>query len=108
MQKTTSKAKLEFVWCMARHSTASPSDCQLLLRLGATYGRLVENAGNRSLTPEEENKQKRIANRIRLTCLGFDAVPVLGGDPRGNTVKISVQDGYTNDWGREGICVPTS
>jgi hypothetical protein len=27
---------------------------------------------------------------------------------RGNTIKVVMPDGYTNDWGREGLCVPTS
>lgn len=29
------------------------------------------------------------------------------GDPRGAVLKITVPSGKTNDWGREGICVPT-
>lgn len=28
-------------------------------------------------------------------------------DPRGAVLKIRVPDGYTNDMGREGICVPS-
>jgi hypothetical protein len=28
------------------------------------------------------------------------------GDPRGCTVKLTFPDGFTNDWGREGYCVP--
>lgn len=31
---------------------------------------------------------------------------VFSGDPRGCTVKLIFKDGYTNDWGREGYCVP--
>ncbi len=41
-------------------------------------------------------------------CARFNCRAVFQGDPRGNTLKIAVPDGYTNDWGREGICVPTS
>lgn len=28
------------------------------------------------------------------------------GDPRGCVLKIAVPSGKTNDWGREGICIP--
>jgi hypothetical protein len=30
------------------------------------------------------------------------------GDPRGCTVKIVCRNGFTNDWGKEGVCVPTN
>ena len=35
---------------------------------------------------------------------GYGAI--IGGDPRGCTLKITVPSGYTNDWGKEGLCVP--
>lgn len=35
---------------------------------------------------------------------GFKAV--MQGDPRGCVLKIQVPSGRTNDWSREGICVP--
>lgn len=31
---------------------------------------------------------------------------ILSGDPRGCVVKLGVPSGSTNDWGREGICIP--
>jgi hypothetical protein len=34
-------------------------------------------------------------------------IPHFNGDPRGAVVKLSVPSGRTDDWGREGICVPT-
>ncbi len=37
---------------------------------------------------------------------GFEAI--FSGDPRGCVLKIKVPSGRTNDWGREGICVPSS
>jgi hypothetical protein len=33
---------------------------------------------------------------------------VFSGDPRGCTVKIVCRNGFTNDWGKEGVCVPTN
>lgn len=35
-----------------------------------------------------------------------EAKPILGGDPRGAVLKITVPSGRTNDWGRTGIYVP--
>lgn len=37
-------------------------------------------------------------------CMKFK--PLFGGDPRGCVLKIQVPSGRTNDWGKEGICVP--
>lgn len=44
---------------------------------------------------------------IRRLCDAIPGIePVFGGDPRGCTVKLKVPSGNSNDWGREGICVP--
>lgn len=44
------------------------------------------------------------------TAKGLDADTgyraVMQGDPRGCVVKVAVPSGYTNDGGREGICIP--
>ena len=34
-------------------------------------------------------------------------VPIFNGDPRGAVLKLSVPSGRTDDWGQEGICVPS-
>lgn len=31
---------------------------------------------------------------------------IMQGDPRGCVLKTAVPSGRTNDWGREGICIP--
>lgn len=62
----------------------------------------------------------RAAQTIRLLCeaQGCKAdhgpcadqprfVAITQGDPRGACVKIQVPSGFTDDWGREGVCVPT-
>ena len=106
-----------------------------LLYYGATYGRLQENQCNGPEYPDyawrlsedernkvfnrvtadhnarlqrEEKKSERLEKKVKELCRQFGCVPIMGGDPRGCTIKIKVPDGYTNDWGREGICVPTS
>lgn len=38
----------------------------------------------------------------------FGIAAVVGGDPRGCTLKLVLPNGETNDMGKEGWCVPTS
>lgn len=38
----------------------------------------------------------------------YSFTPIIGGDPRGCVLKITVPSKSTNDWGREGICVPAA
>jgi hypothetical protein len=59
----------------------------------------------------EEGEHPRIlANRkLIMQCakrLGAKSV-LFSNDPRGCTVKIVFVDGYTNDFNKEGYCVPT-
>ena len=44
--------------------------------------------------------------RVRALCQGHGLTPVFNGDPRGAVLKLTVPSGRTNDWGREGVCVP--
>lgn len=87
---------------------------ELLCRHGKTYARLQEIWCNVEMTERQEKYWQRreslIERRIRQLCteLGPDFEPIFDGDPRGNTVKVKVPSGRTNDWGKEGICVPTS
>jgi hypothetical protein len=101
------KDKLEFVHAMAKHSAATLWDCRRLLRYAATHQRLATEECNRQFTPMDEQKRIRVRQRIRKIAESFGAQARFSGDPRGCTVKLAVPDGYTNDWGKEGICVPT-
>jgi hypothetical protein len=129
MQRITQKARYEFIHLMETHSplqkvplakfnmTRDMFACRLM-RYGATLGRIAENQcngyqdsqGNWMPRAEarDERKEDRIRARVEELCNMFGCTPVFSGDPRGNVLKIRVPDGYTNDWGREGICVPTS
>ena len=54
---------------------------------------------------------KRVCHDCRTSALVKANLPmgytaVIGGDPRGCVLKIKVPSGRTNDWSREGICVP--
>lgn len=99
-------AKMEFAYLMAKHSNATMYDLQRLLRYGATHNRLMVEVCN--VGDMNEERVWKVQARIREIVKGFGASVSLGGDPRGCTVKIVVPDGYTNDMGREGICVPTA
>jgi hypothetical protein len=89
-----------------------------LLHYGATLGRIAENQCNGYQTwdykwdekaaKKDEEKEARIVARVEKLCELIGCKPIFQGDPRGNTLKIQVPDGYTNDWGNEGLCVPTS
>lgn len=109
MPAAASKDKMEFAFLMAKHSTATLHDLQRLLRYCATYSRLMTDACNvPNLGPDYMRKVERTQKAIRKIVASFDATAKMSGDPRGATVKIRVPDGFTNDWGQEGICVPTS
>jgi hypothetical protein len=108
MANASTKDKMEFAYLMAKHSKATQSDIQRLMRYGSTYSRFATDACNRQLTTREEQRWHSIRGKINILCNTFDASVKFQNDPRGCTVKIVVPDGYTNDWGREGICVPTS
>lgn len=104
----TTRDKLEFVYAMAKHSTATMAQLQRLLRYGATYARFATDACNRQLTVAEERKWNNVRGRINIICDRFGCTVHYQNDPRGCTVKVVVPDGYTNDFGNEGICVPTA
>lgn len=49
----------------------------------------------------------RAAARVRRALQPYGMEPIIGGDPRGCTLKLKVPSGRTDDWGREGLCVPS-
>lgn len=101
------KDKLEFIFAMARHSNASLNDCIRIMRLATTLQSLAETACNRELTEFETRKQKRVTNSlVAIASARLGCIVKCHGDPRGCVVKLQVPDGYTNDWGSEGVCVP--
>lgn len=102
----STKDKLEFVFAMAKHTNVTLHDCKRLLRYAATCQRLAEVACNRELTVSEIRKDEKMAMDIIAIVSPHDCEAKFGGDPRGCVVKIVVPDGYTNDFGAEGICVP--
>lgn len=87
------------------HGNLQEANCN---GVGTWYGESNESFSKRQAAFERrlEAKEARIENRIKVLAeiLGFGTI--LQGDPRGSTVKLTVPSGYTNDWGKEGVCVP--
>jgi hypothetical protein len=126
MQRVSQKARYEFIHLLMKHATVNESitegDIQRaatkLLRYGATLGRLAEEQCNgyqtydgrwdEKATERSERKEARIREQAEKVAASIGCKVITQGDPRGNVLKVVVPDGYTNDWGREGICVPTS
>lgn len=89
---------------------------ELLMRYSATLHRLAEELCNgyqdakgnwdEKRTQLAEKKQERIEKRAAEVALAIGGTVITGGDPRGCVLKIVFPDGYTDDWGKEGICVP--
>lgn len=135
MIRCTQRARYEFIHLLMKHAEITPATVTAdnpkpitegdirwiagrLLYYGATLGRIAENQCNGYQTwdykwdekaaAKDEAKEARIQARVGKLCTMIGCKPVFQGDPRGNVLKIQVPDGYTNDWGKEGICVPTS
>lgn len=116
----TTRDKLEFVYAMAKHSDASIGDLQRLMRYASTHNRIATHHCNGDCpykhsselagreTDDWCKKQATVETAITKLVHSFGALVHFGGDPRGCTVKVVVPDGYTNDFGREGVCVPTA
>lgn len=130
MRRASHSDREKFVALIQQHAggeaTQRYSFAQRLMRYGATYGRLQEdqcNGPNYTGRPElykaiEERwqlaqdaippKEAKIEQAVTELCSKFDCKAIFSGDPRGNTLKIEVPSKYSNSWGGEGICVPTS
>ncbi len=128
----TQRDRWEFIHLMMKHTAAPEPEVQRaavrLLRYGATLRRLYtdlcngpnyercHNEADYAFTLKEWQryqdrippKKDRIKAKVTMLCASIGCKPLFQSDPRGATLKIVVPDGYTNDWGREGICVPTS
>jgi hypothetical protein len=82
-----------------------------LIRLATRHAQIMVDYCNGVDPYDEEGEPKprlkRCIDRITSICRVMGCKPVFSGDPRGCTVKLFLPDGYTNDWGKEGFCVPT-
>ncbi len=133
MRRASHSEREKFVALIQQHAGGDPTQrysfAQRLMRYGATYGRLQEDQcngpdydlarGRQELMQAIQErwqrsqdaipaKEEKITKAVTELCKSFDCTPVFSGDPRGNTLKIAVKSGYSNSFGGEGICVPTS
>lgn len=85
---------------------------QSLIRLAKRHHRFMEEYCNGREMYDAEGEPVKVLKRNRDSILenakaiGCKGV-VFSGDPRGCTVKLQFRDGFTDDWGKEGYCVPT-
>jgi hypothetical protein len=77
---------------------------QLLMELlcsDEAFCREIPEDGEHPQVTDCRARCQQAAKRLGATSVIFS------GDPRGCTVKLVFADGFTNDWGNEGYCVPT-
>jgi hypothetical protein len=130
MQRASHSEREKFVALIQQHAGGDAAQrysfAQRLMRYGATYGRLQEALcngphyvgladHNKRIQAEWQRRQDAIPTKeakieaaVSELCKTFECSPIFSGDPRGNTLKIEVKSGYSNSFGGEGICVPTS
>lgn len=84
--------------------------CDRIIRLAKSHHLAQEQLCNGYNVSFYEAKSDGLERLLRAAVaeLGERFGVVFQGDPRGATVKLTVPSGYTNDWGNEGVCVPTS
>ena len=114
--KPTAKERMQFTAVLAReYPQHADIDlvAQRLMSLGQTYGRIQESYCNDDLRGTAERKREEKEQSIEREVKGLcdtlpGCMPIFGGDPRGATIKLKVPSGYTDDWGKVGVCVPGS
>ena len=67
-------------------------------------GEAAENAWSAKLDAADARDQARVNTLVKV----YRASCIIGGDPRGYTLKLVLASGRTNDMGRDGWGVPTS
>lgn len=133
MSTATVKEREDFIRKLYEHAgrdlgiTETRHIAKVIMHNGATYARIQEHACNapdarygqdeynarmqrmwERETKRLEAKEARIEKRVSQLAALLNCKAVFQGDPRGSTIKIACPDGYADDMGREGICVPTA
>ncbi len=84
-----------------------------LVRLATRHHRLMEDYCNGAEVYDAEGEPrqplKNVRHKITANAKAAGCKGVLfSGDPRGCTAKLVFADGFTNDFGGEGYCIPTA
>lgn len=87
------------------HSATTPDNAAALIALGARWKQDRIDSCNIA----DHKEAKGLRSKIRKAAAAVGAVSViLDGDPRGCTVKLVWANGETNDFGKDGWCVPNA
>ena len=88
------------------HQGATLADCRRLIKAAARHDlMMIRKCNGLGATGDTLDRARSNIKRLAVK-LGASGV-VLGGDPRGCTCKLTFSDGFVNDFGKEGFCVPT-
>jgi hypothetical protein len=93
------------------NTDADAYDCRRLASLGVQHHKIMEDYCNGRDPHDAEGEPKSPLRNVRASItaiahqIGAKGVK-FSGDPRGCTVKLLWHNGETNDWGKEGWCVP--
>lgn len=114
------RAREEFLVTM--HREGVPTDVsRKIMRHATTLHRIAEAEcngtfpANHDWSAADEDRpcpclqckaDRSATQSIRNLTKPYGVEPIFSGDPRGAVVKLKVTSGKTDDWGREGICVP--
>jgi hypothetical protein len=106
----------QFVHDLRKHcqgGKVTVADARTLISLAKRHAHLEElRCGDEAFCRElnedgEHPRTLRVEARIERLAKRLGAAGVIfSGDPRGCTVKLTFADGETNDFGKEGWCVP--
>lgn len=105
----------QFIHDLRKHGgqQAIVAQASQLMAQAKRHHKLMEDYCNGREVYDADGEPKAALRRCReriesiAKAVGCTGV-VFSGDPRGATVKLTFADGTTNDWGKEGYCVPTS
>ena len=133
MPKATQLERERFIEKLYKHAgrdlgiSETRHIAKIIMHNGATYAHIQEDACNapdakygqdeynarmqrlwERRIAANERKEARIEARVSQLAALLNCKAVFQGDPRGSTIKIACPDGFADDMGREGICVPTA
>lgn len=87
--------------------SVSEHDARTLIELHAKCDWYAVTMCNRQVSDEEIAEHDHDCQLIEQICERIGCkVARIGGDPRGCVLKLELPDGYVNDFGKEGYCVP--
>lgn len=98
--------------CLQHGKVYDTETCRQLIQEAALHHKLMEDRCSIvtdyfDADGEPNGDLKRCRRAIVAMAKDLNAEVRFSGDPRGCTVKLLFPDGFTNDFAKEGYCVPT-